>query len=131
MKTKEIFPIMKTKEELTQELPQFTGTESYHRFSPLFRNILLTDGTDYLAKNAGCYWLMDIIASVQHSPKLKAEPFQTVVFTKGKGVVITDGNKNILYKQRVASSDFPISEIKLFVSDGGEGNKIIMLPSEY
>lgn len=121
---------MKTKEELERNLPQFTGTDGYHKLSMLFPRLLLTDGVKYLCENAGCYWLMDIIGSVQHSPKMRGQEFQTVVFTKGKGVVITDGNDNILYKQRVASSDFPMSEIKLFVADG-DGNKIIMLPSEY
>jgi hypothetical protein len=43
-----------------QDLAQFTGTTCYYRIS---RQHLLTDGTQYLAEQAGCYWLMDAVAS--------------------------------------------------------------------
>jgi len=41
-------------------LAQFTGSEKYYRIS---RRHLLTDGTKYLAEKAGCFWMMDAIAS--------------------------------------------------------------------
>ncbi len=54
---------------LDLDLSGFTGTDHYYRWSSLFRNCLLTDGTHYLAETAGAYWLMDAIAS--HQPKLR------------------------------------------------------------
>ena len=42
------------------QLSYFTGTEKYYRIS---RRHLLTDGTNYLAEEAECFWMMDAIAS--------------------------------------------------------------------
>ena len=35
------------------DLAQFTGTESYHRWSPLFPRMVLTDGAMFVAENGG------------------------------------------------------------------------------
>ena len=35
------------------ELDQFTGTKGYTRWSPLFRRMVLTDGTKFVADNGG------------------------------------------------------------------------------
>lgn len=117
--------------DLKTELNQFTGTEHYYKFSVLFPTLVLTDGAKYLAEKAQCYWLMDIIGSVQYN--LKNEAFQVVNLkvedTKGI-VTVDDGNDNILYTQKTSYTDFPMGEIKLYVCDG-DGNKVIMLPSEY
>ena len=118
---------MKSKDIILKDLPYFTGTEKYHRFSILFKNLLLTDGCKYLADSAECYWLFDIIGSVQN--KLKHQPFQTWTFD-GKTVICTDGNETELYRQEIKSTDFPLDEIKLFLSEAGE-YQIVMLPSEY
>ena len=51
-------------------LAQFTGTEAYHRWSPLFPRMVLTDGAMFVAKHggtSGAFWLMDAIVS--HQPK--------------------------------------------------------------
>lgn len=126
---------------LTQrDLAQFTGTEEWYRYNPiLFKNVLLTDETKYVAQEAGAYWLMDIIASVQ--PKLKGirtskgidTTFQvwemTVIDSKGY-IKCTDGNEKVLYTQEIPYTDFPLKEIKLYASDDGV-NIIILLPSEY
>ena len=45
-------------------LAQFYGTSAYYRFI-ILSNLVLTDGTKYLAEVAGAYWLMDLIASYQ------------------------------------------------------------------
>lgn len=63
-------------EELPGELRMFTGTTEWHRWSILFRKDLLTDGAKYLAEKAGCYWLMDLIASVQTLAKVKRQDLQ-------------------------------------------------------
>ena len=41
-------------------LALFTGTQQYYQLN---RHVVLTDGTRYLADEAGAYWLMDAIAS--------------------------------------------------------------------
>lgn len=46
----------------------FTGTEGYHYLS--LRNIKFTDGVKYLAIEGKCFWLMDIVTSVQSIPKI-------------------------------------------------------------
>lgn len=115
---------------LESNLQMFTGTEEYHRFSPLFRNIVLTDGAKYLADNAKCYWLMDIIASLKVVPQCKNEGFLTCDFklNEGGGGVFTasNGSKKMLYKQEIESTDFPIKELRLYFIDN-----VILLPSEY
>jgi len=47
------------------QLGSFTGTEQYHRYSPLFPNLVLTDGVKFFAENADCFWLLDVIGSFQ------------------------------------------------------------------
>jgi hypothetical protein len=47
-------------EVLFSNLAQFTGTTQYYQITT---RTVLTDGTRYLADAAGCYWLMDAIAS--------------------------------------------------------------------
>jgi len=124
---------METKETILTNLAHCTGTETYHRFSILFKNLFLTDGAKYLADAAQCYWLMDIIGSYQRT--LKTNPFQTWTFDKASGLVkATNGNsgpENILATQFIKYTDFPLDEIKLFIVDNGDGNVIVMLPSEY
>src|SRR6266545_2852011 len=56
---------------LEDELRQFIGTERYYRH---FTGMLYTDGIRYLADRAGCYWLIDVVASYQS--ELRAFPFQ-------------------------------------------------------
>ncbi len=117
---------MKSKAELLQNLPQFTGTEGYAKYHG---GLNLTDGVVYLAKNAECFWLLDIIWSVQWMPQIKKEEFQSWTLTAKDGeakAVCTDGNKKVLYTQEIPFTDFPLDEVKMFVQ-----NKVIMLTSEY
>lgn len=115
-----------SKAELERNLPQFTGTEGYAKYHG---GLLLTDGVVYLAQNAGCFWLLDIIWSVQSMVKVKREEFQSWKCTakNGKAVVeCTDGNKNVLYTQKVDFTDIPLDEVTLYLT-----NNVILLPSEY
>lgn len=115
-----------SKEELERNLAQFTGSEEYHKFSH-FTRLLATDGVIYLAQSAECFWLLDILASVQNMPKIRRAEMQVLKFdTASKMVRIEDGNKNVLYKQKIDYTDFPLDEITIWV----EGN-IVLLPSEH
>lgn len=128
-------------EQLKSNLSGFTGTEDYHAFSALFRKVVLTDGAYYLAQTAGAFWLMDIIGSVYtaHPEKKKFWDNGFAVWTlkveDKKGVVTADdGNNNIFYSQEIEFTDFPLSEMKLFVEIGETINEgevmVVMLPSE-
>ena len=118
---------MKTAKEIQENLPYFTGTETYFQY---YFGIKFTDGIKYLADNAECYWLINIIVSYQVDPKVKEEGFQVyklkVNADKSALVEITDGNKNILAKQDIEFTDFPLEEIEIWCIDN-----IVLLPSEY
>lgn len=118
-----------TKHQLLNQLDQFTGTEYYY---PLWPKVMLTDGTKYLAETVGCYWLMDAIAShVLHLPKKETFAGCKLVKAKqGAELVIDDGNGNVLAKQHIRYTDFPLHSIRLYAC-WGEERWIIMLPSEY
>ncbi len=114
--------------KLTVELMQFNGTE--HIYKHAFGIIHYTDGVKYLAENANCYWLIDIVASYQAEEKVKDEPFQVyhleVRSDKTAVITITDGNDNLLALQKLEFTDFPLPEIKVWCI-----NKVLMLPGEY
>ncbi len=118
-----------TKSQLLNHLEQFIGTEYYY---PLWPNVMLTDGTRYLADTAGCYWLMDAITShLQHLPKEETFISSKLTVDNGKAQLnIEDGNGGILATQQIPYTDFPLDEIMLFACRD-EKHWVIMLPSEY
>jgi len=110
-----------------ENLSQFTGTENYY---PYNFGIMLTDGIKYLADNADCYWLLDIVASYQFNKELENAPFQIweLKAKNEKGIVTCkeDSNMPEIVKQKIPYTDFPLAKIKLYLIDG-----VLMLPSEY
>ena len=109
-------------------LAQFTGTEHYYRHN-LLRSIRYTDGVKYVAETGGAYWLIDIIASVQLDPKVRNEEFQVWKLTVNDNrgfVTCEDGNGHEVYRQMITWTDFPLPEIKFYLT-----NNVILLPSEY
>lgn len=121
-------------EELTSQLAAFTGTESFYKI-PLL-NTVITDGIQYLANKANCFWLVTD-ASVIAKSLLNRSSFITVDFKKlsaekqkvlGYAAVIeySDGNDTILETQKYHLTDFPLETIRLFFT-----NNTLMLPSEY
>jgi hypothetical protein len=126
---------MKTPNELSVELSQFTGTVAYHRLS---NKLVLTDGALHLAENAECFWLTDIVDSVLFGEINSHETFLVVKWKrneKGGGVVeIEDGNYNLLYRQEIEFSDFPFGEYEFFVQQTANHNGqfyVALLKSEY
>lgn len=122
-----------TPQELQAGLAGFTGTEHYYPFSAILPNWVLTDGAKWLADNAGCFWLMDMIAS--HAKKIRDEGFAVVKLKKTSPndctVTIEDGNDGILAAQENIFTDFPLDEIVLYAVPGDERLMVIMLTSEY
>lgn len=125
-----------TPEELQEGLAQFYGTELWYDISvSRGLKVLLTDGTHFLAENAGCYWLMDVIVSHQLTKKVRQEYFQVwKLFKLDDGtwrVTCDDGNDNILATQDIPFSDFPLDFIKLYAIYDSETTLVILLPNEY
>jgi len=116
---------------LEAELRQFTGTEHYYKY--MF-NIVLTDGTKYLADRAGAYWLMDVVASWQTAKKVACERFQLwkldVKEDKKATVVADDGNGKEIARQKIPYTDFPLRSQRLYLVNDGR-YPVLMLPGEY
>ncbi len=121
-------------QELRSHLAAFNGTESFYKI-PLL-NTVITDGIQYLASKANCFWLVTD-ASVIAKSLMNRSPFVTVDFKKlsaemqdalGYAAIIeySDGNDTILETHKYHLTDFPLEKIRLFFT-----NNTLMLPSEY
>jgi hypothetical protein len=116
--------------DLKCALAQFTGTEKYHRIYP---QVVLTDGTKYLADEAGCYWLMDLYASHLASVDPNIESFTCLKLTKrglGAEIIVEDGNTHALAKQQIEYTDFPLENFIFYAVWSGDF-WVLMLTSEY
>jgi hypothetical protein len=148
---------MKSIAEIQNGLAGFTGTEAYHRFSPLHGRMVCTDGVAWLAQNADCFWLIDIIASYQPqcSKDEMLRDFQLWTLTCESGpegklrkanATAPDsrcgpatvkcerdtGDRNPIV-QEIPLTDFPLDTFKFYVEPGECGGKpvmVCMLPSE-
>ena len=118
------------KARIIEELRQFTGTMGYHKST--FGKLLLTDGIDFLRNACGCYWLIDIVESVQHLKGTKKNSefliWQIEVKTDKSFRVTakTDTNQPILYEQKGNYTDFPLSGFTFY-----QINNVLLLQSEY
>ncbi len=111
-------------------LRQFTGTETWYRHWAN-KNVLYTDGVQYVAETAGAYWLIDAIVLNQSETAVHAEAFQVwklkVDLSASKAVLICeDGNGNTVFNKDIEYTDFPLAEIKFYFTD-----KVLMLTGEY
>jgi len=130
---------MLSKAEIQNGLAHMTGTEAYHRLSPLHGRMVCTDGVAWLAENADCFWLIDIIASYQ-SRCAKDEmlrDFQLWTITcepapEGKMRKATvkcerdTGDQNPIV-QEIPMTDFPLDAFKFYVEPGECGGKPVMV----
>lgn len=121
---------MKNKNLTKTDLAQFTGTVNWYRH-PIRRNVLYTDGIQYLAEQAGAYWLIDEIAFNQMQPRIGSQEFQCwtlKVDLEKMTAVLTceDGNYNKVFSKKIPYTDFPLDEIRIYFI-----NNIILLTSEY
>ena len=118
-----------TPNELLSNLHQFCGTESYYKLTP---NILLTDGTKFLADEAGAYWLMDAIGSYLAGFKARESFISATLTVKDNGarLILDNGNGLVLGMQKIEFTDFPLMEIKLYALWDGQ-YWVIFLPGEY
>lgn len=115
---------------IKSELRNFTGTETWFRH-PLFRKFLFTEGVQFLAEAAECFWLIDMIYGFQLDQQaVKDEYFQTWDLTVGENKTATltcgDGNDNIVFTHSLTFTTFPLDSIRLFFTDN-----VLLLPSEW
>lgn len=108
------------------DLENFTGTRKYYGY---LGGVKLTDGAKYLADRAGCYWLMDIVASCQHD--LTKYPFQlwSIRVLEDKKAIVEcreDTGTPAVIHQEIKYTDFPLKEFEFYCI-----NKVILLKSEY
>lgn len=118
-----------SKQELVQNLIDYaSGTESYHRFSILPNAPVITDGVKAVADAAGCYWLLDIIASYQGKKELgDFQVWELTLNATGSGAVVVGYNDDTpVVRQIIKYTDFPLQKITIWCIDG-----VILLPNEY
>jgi hypothetical protein len=99
-------------------LPALDGPHRLHR------------RTEDLATQAGAYWLIDLVASGTFHDAMRGEEFVVWTLTVNDDrtavAVADDGNGRELARQNIEYTDFPLDEIKLYLTDG-----TLLLPSEY
>jgi hypothetical protein len=120
---------------ITGNMAQAIGTTKYIRhFS---RQLVFTDGIEQLREDADCHWLVDAIAS--HQVKHKHRPFQVweLEVKPDNSAVLTmkeDTGWPVLVRQEIKYTDFPLSEITLWVEEGyvdGGSCPVLLLPNEH
>ncbi len=118
-----------TKTLTKSDLAEFSGTENIYRHS-LMRSIVYTDGVRHVAQAGEAYWLIDKIACAQIEKRHAEQAFQlwklTVNDDFSADLTCTDGNGAIISEEHIGYTDFPLPEIKFYVS-----NRTILLPTEY
>lgn len=130
---------------MLEDIDHYNCSETWHRFSSLFRRHLLSDGCHYVAEDAGAYWLFDAICSyhskvmtLARKDRRLAEMQIWKLVVKGNKCVLTcwadtgDGDKAVI-TQRIPYTDFPEGEWKFYVepSSAYPDHWAIMLPAEH
>lgn len=119
--------------QIMQELSQFTGTEAYHKAS-FFGNLVLTDGMNYLRNKLNCFWLIDIVASVQHLKEIQEEKnfiVWLIEVKKDKSFIVTAWNdtpyeSSKLYEQKGEYTDFILDRFEFY-----QESEVLLLKSEH
>lgn len=121
---------MITAAEFNDNVKQFYGTTMWYEVYP---QLLLTDGTKWVADEAEAYWLVaDIPWSI--AKMIRKKDWGTVILTvnedKSATVTVDDGNGHEYYRQKIEYTDFPVNSFKFWAIYDGT-NIVCLLPSEY
>ncbi len=122
---------------LLNELRNFTGTNRWYKLSD--RNMVFTDGVNFLAKRTECYWLIDIIART--IPRL-VEKTPRTMYCIHISATSDSCNGFISFKDvhnnELLSCDFPVNDfsvkipvIILLLSIDEDDLNCLTLPREY
>jgi hypothetical protein len=123
---------MLTPEQIQLDLQSFIGSINlWKRKTPI--PITYTDGVKYLQDKLAAFWLTDAIASYQSKQFKEQYEFQVWKLTVAEDntgiLTASDGNDDrAIVRQEIEYTDFPLSEIVIFVSI--ESEIFIFLPSE-
>jgi hypothetical protein len=112
----------------TLDLSQFTGTEAYHRTFMFNPKLVHTDGVQYFADTAGCFWFLDIVAT-EIFELTKKEPFLAINMLVEDGqakIAVEDGDLGLLFSKHIEHTDCPSGLYEFFLTDN-----VLMLTSEY
>ena len=119
------------------QLRQFSGSEEVYKHWAS-RQIIYTEGLQYLAKEAGCYWLLDEVALMILPVLLKKhrDHFYLIKFMANADgsadIIAEDGSDNVYMKRHIELTDFPVKENQLRFYLCSSGNAYcLMLPGEY
>ncbi len=122
-------------DQLRASLAHFTGTEHWYRHPLNPRAVTFTDGAKAFAEDAGCFWLLDILATELVPLALKhGIIFTTCTVKDGKARIAAnrDTGQPDVWSKDIESTDCPEGEWPLWMGDGGPYDTVvIMLPSEY
>ena len=115
--------------KLKSELSHFTGSESYYRVMP---RLSITDGIRYLADKTNSYWLVTAIYSHLVTQSIHSEFVVAKLTVSGEiaDLVLDDGNDQVISRQRIDYTDFPLDEISIYCCYQQQ-DWILLLPSEY
>lgn len=117
--------------EILQHLAHFHGSSQFYKIALL--NTRYTEGINYLANAADCYWLVTdasvmakslndksrfLTIDFKRHPRTKEGPMATITYT--------DGNDMVFCTQEYGFTDFPLNKLRLYFVDN-----TLMLPSEY
>jgi len=115
---------MKTREEIERALAQCYGTEGYYKNTGVL-SFMYTDGVKMMWEMCEAYWLLIAISSYRRKEEfqvwtLKVEDNTAVLTMK------EDSDRPDLVSQKIPYTDFPLSEITMFLIDG-----VLILTTEY
>jgi hypothetical protein len=121
---------------ILSDLNQFSGSEQFFKHG-VNHKLVYTEGVQYLAQQAKCYWLIDEIACVLFPQLLKKynDGFYSIrlLVTNSTGVItVDDGNGNVHINHKINWTDFPISgkPVQFFLCESDK-YYCLMLPGEY
>ena len=124
------------------DLRQFTG--SLERFRhPLNPRVIYTPGVQFLAEQAGAYWLLDVIASYYGSPQMAQaiaadarladmQFWRLDVHETGGATVVcrADSGEEPAIRQDIRFTDFPLDHADVWAAFDGRF-WTLYLPSEH
>ncbi len=100
------------------QLKLFTGTEQWYRH-PIKRDMLYTDGVQYVAERGQAYWLLDELVFAQVHPVVTSQLFQVWNLKVNKDqtaeLSCEDGNYNPVFKKKIPFTDFPQEKFTLWL----------------
>lgn len=120
----------KDKNELLSQLDCFIGSLTVTRYNPVLPWLVITEGVEFLAQKAECYWLLDEIA-VLLTQVPRDESFTSIHFNDTTKLTVEDGN-GLPYAAHVFDwTTFPFEEFTFFAGRNEFGGWTLTLTSEY